>query len=108
MKLSLDLMSKFAVLHSPDRSYRAYREDVLRGVSDLDIMTLAGEGDYRNLWGILRTRDGRVLRERLSQAIGRIERELSGVNAAEWTVPHHNVLREVFALTVESHPCPRR
>lgn len=87
--------------------FERYREMVLAGVSDESILTLAGEGDMRNLWAILRTRGKDALRIAISKALSRIERERTGgKNPEEWTVAPHNLLKEVFACTVERYPCP--
>lgn len=107
MSASLEILSRLRE-QGRDYSFAAYRRGVLGNVSDEQIRALAGEGEWRNLWGMLRTRGGFFLRQRISQALGRIEHEeLGGVNAPEWTVPHHNVLVEVFAGEVEHFPCPR-
>jgi hypothetical protein len=88
--------------------FARYRQDVLHMVSDEQILTLAGEGDMRNLWKLYKLRGIDGLRRKLSQALGQIEHEtFGGANAPEWTVPCHNLLIEVFARTVATQPCPR-
>jgi hypothetical protein len=87
-------------------AYDLYRQEVLGMVSDREILTLAGEGELANLWR--RKLPGRELRARLSQTLGRIERDhLGHINAPEWTVQMHNLLVERFARKVESSPYPR-
>lgn len=90
-------------VHSPEaqpgNDFAKYRQTILGMVSDEQILSCAGEGDWRNLYKIPNS----ALRQRLSQALGKIERSvLGGVNAPEWTVTQHNLLVEVFARTIEA------
>lgn len=106
MNGSLEVLSR--VRGASDHPIARYRRDILGGVSDVEILTRAGEGDLQNLRRMLDGRGFEFLLRRISQTLSAIEREhLGGVNAPEWTVNPHNIVRNMFALVVRDY-LPRR
>lgn len=106
MNGSLEVLSRIRGVS--EHPIARYRRDILGGASDVEILTRAGEGDIQNLRRMLDSGGFQFLLRRISQTLSTIEREhLGGINAPEWTVNPHNIVRNMFALVVRDY-LPRR
>lgn len=84
------------------RGLSRYRDVVLNGATDHDIMTLAGGGNKKHLWLM----PPECLEREFSKALGQIEVEKYGRFRPEWIVTPHNTLAKAFAIQVLKSPMP--